>query len=152
VLEAQSLDEDGEAASLSQGSQSANTSLAQASSTSTHLVVEVMGVEDRPGTVIFLVFDEQSAYDDMDVERAVGFLELEASAGSLQASFPYLVDGPYAVVFFHDEDGDQDLNMLAGFPLEGYGTSGARDAYHEPGFDEAAVGVGLNRIQMHYLR
>lgn len=115
------------------------------------LTVIIDGVRNCTGSVLVLVFDDAAAYKAYNYERAVGFAELEASEGKLSRNFPNLTAGPYAVVVFHDENGNQDLDMESGYPLEGYGTSGADGPYDEPSFQKASTLPGEATVKMHYL-
>ena len=117
----------------------------------TGLVIDVTGVRSRSGKVLVAVFDEPVAFQNYDYEGATAFMELAAEAGNVRAHFPELRAGPYAISLFHDENGDYEFNMDGMLPLEGYGTSGARDAYHEPSFEEAAVANGRFTVPLHYL-
>ncbi|MGI9232594.1 MAG: DUF2141 domain-containing protein [Woeseiaceae bacterium] len=116
------------------------------------LQVEITNVRINKGKVIVLVFDNVNAFETYDYERAVGYAEVEAERGAVNAQFPDLVDGPFAVTFFHDENEDYDLNMDGLYPLEGYGTSGAKDPYDEPTFDDASVNSSRVSVQTYYLR
>ncbi len=118
----------------------------------TELIVEVEGVRNGEGRVIIAVFDSSAAFEAYDYERALDYLEVPAEPGTIKANFGNLGEGPFAVSLFHDENQDYDFNMVGDYPLEGYGTSGARDSYHEPDFEEASVGAGRVTVQMYYLR
>ncbi|MEM1019931.1 MAG: DUF2141 domain-containing protein [Sphingomonadales bacterium] len=55
------------------------------------------------------------------------------------------------MVPLHDEKGNYDLDMKDGYPLEGYGVTGAKDAYDEPKFKSAAVPAGDVPLRLTYL-
>lgn len=115
------------------------------------VVVEVDNLRNARGNVVVLVFDAADAYARFDYTRAVAVDVLPAKQGSVRVAFPELDRGPYAVVLYHDEDGDYELAMDGENPIEGYGVSGSRDAYHEPSFDEAAIAPGLVTVSVFYL-
>jgi len=115
------------------------------------LEVVAQGVRNSDGDIIFMVFDDAEALRLYDYEQAVGYAEIPASSGAVQAGFPDLNEGPYAVTLFHDENGDRDFNMAGDLPLEGYGTSGAKGPYDEPSFAQAAVDPGHVAIEVHYM-
>ena len=116
------------------------------------LVVEITDVRNESGTVILVVFDDIDAFENYDYEGAKAYAELAAKSGTVQVRFPELGTGLYAVSAFHDENEDNEFNMDGMYPLEGYGTSGARGPYHEPTFGEASVGTGRVSVRMYYLK
>ncbi len=115
------------------------------------LQVDITGTRNDVGNVIVMVFDAEDAYAAYDFEKTVGFQELAARPQTLTVTFRDLTSGPYAVMMFHDENGDYDLNMNGDWPTEGYGTSGAKGPFDAPSFTQAAVGPGVTTVQMYYL-
>lgn len=97
-----------------------------------------------------MVFADRDAYKVYDVTKAVGYKEVPAQQGSVNVLFPDLQSGPYVVAAFHDEDGNQDLNMDSEWPTEGYATSGAIDAYDVPTFANASLSADKVTITMFY--
>ena len=131
----------------------ATTRAAPAATTSSGgLHLQITDVEPGEGSIIVLVYDNARAYSAYDVSNVAGYAELPTSARTLETQFGDLTTPPYAVALFHDANGDYDLNMVAGYPLEGYGTSGARSWYHEPSFAEASVEGGSVSVKMYYPR
>lgn len=116
------------------------------------LRVEILDVRNDEGRVIAAVFDSEEAFAQYDFERAAAYAELPAEIGTIEAHFAELTEGPYAVILFHDENEDYELNMDGPYPVEGYGTSGAEDPYDEPTFEEAAFNPGRVAVHMYYLR
>ncbi len=114
------------------------------------LRVTISGVRNANGKVLVLIFDNQPAYDAYDYDQAVGFAEIAATTEDISFTFKDLISGPYAVTLFHDENGNYDLDMQDGYPIEGYGTSGAENAYDELSFQQAAVNPGDISVQMYY--
>lgn len=121
-----------------------------ASSTS-QLAIEIQGTRNNTGRVIVMVFNNAKAYRNFDYEEAVAYREVNAVNSILRLKFSNLSPGPHAVVLFHDENEDYEFNMKGDWPLEGYGTSNATDAYDEPSFQKASVASGKVAITMHYL-
>lgn len=114
------------------------------------LSLTVDGVRNNKGSVLVMVFDNAAAYDKLDWQRAVQYAEIPARKGRVSHSFPDLTGGPYAVLVFHDENGDQDLNFSGDRVLEGVGVSGtARDTW-SPSFAEAAVPPGNIAVRLFY--
>lgn len=115
------------------------------------LEVTVEGVRNSVGKVVVLIMDNRDAFKAYDYKTAVGYKEVPASTGSVQAFFPNLNSGPYAVVAFHDENENSDLDVDGQVPSEGYTVSGARDAYDEPPFKRAATNKPAQTVRMFYL-
>ena len=118
------------------------------------LEIIIAGIRNDKGRIIFAVFDRAEPFEAYDYDRAIEYGEFDADRavqGAVRIPLPNLDDGPYAVSFFHDENNDYDFNMDRGWPLEGFGTSGADDAYDEPTFEEASIIGGRVIIQMYYL-
>ncbi|MEH6527192.1 MAG: DUF2141 domain-containing protein [Sneathiella sp.] len=114
------------------------------------LNIQVNNVRNTREKIVVIVFDNKAAYQSFDVERAVGYLEIDPKIGG-QASFPNLTQGPYVVFLFHDENGNRDLDINDDTPIEGFATSGATDPYETPSFEKASVYPGVNSLQMKYL-
>ena len=109
------------------------------------------GIRNSDGNIVVMVFSDRDSYKAYDVNKAVGYLETPARTGSVTVSFPDLRSGPYAIAAFHDEDGNQDLNMGDEWPLEGYATSGATDIYDTPTFRRATIREATVTTKMHYV-
>lgn len=115
------------------------------------LEVTVDGIRNSNGKVVVLIMDNRDAFKAYDYKAAVGYQEIPASTGSVQAFFPDLRSGPYAVIAFHDENGNRDLDMNGQVPSEGYTVSGAKDAYDEPPFKRAATSKPEQTVRLFYL-
>jgi uncharacterized protein (DUF2141 family) len=115
------------------------------------LTLNINRVRNGKGMVIVLVYDDAAAFAAGDTMRAAGVAEVEAESGTVHAEFSDLTIGPTAVFVFHDENGDSDFAMTAGYPGEGFGYSKSAGAFGTPEFDTAAVAPGTIEIRMHYL-
>ena len=114
------------------------------------LNVTVDGVRNNKGSVVVLVFDSEDAYNRLDWQNAVQYAELPSRTGRLSHAFPDLTQGPYAVLVFHDENGDQDLNFRGNRVLEGVGASGSATSTWSPTFAQAAVEPGNVTVRIFY--
>ncbi|MEM1152732.1 MAG: DUF2141 domain-containing protein [Pseudomonadota bacterium] len=114
------------------------------------LTVNITGIRPGAGKVLVMIFDDKAAWEGFDAKQMVAYREFEPTERQAEIFFESLSNGPYAIALWHDEDGEDDLDMQGGYPLEGYGTSGARDAYDEVPFSRAAMAPGLIRIKMYY--
>jgi uncharacterized protein (DUF2141 family) len=115
------------------------------------LNLRVIGVANRRGTIIVLVFDDARAFAAYDHTEAVGYAEAAASMGAIEMKVPVFGEGPYAIFSYHDANGDAQLNMRGARPLEGYGYSGGIDPYAPPSFEQAAIVSGNATIRLVYL-
>ncbi|WP_052269641.1 DUF2141 domain-containing protein [Leisingera sp. ANG-M6] len=114
------------------------------------LRLTIDGIRNSQGNILIAVFSEAKAYETLDFWQAEAFAAVPARPGSTAHAFPELTAGPYAVVLFHDENGDEDLNFNGDKQLEGIGVSGASSPQDEPGFAEASVGPGNTTIHVFY--
>lgn len=114
------------------------------------LNVTVDGIRNAKGNVVILVFDSARAFDSLDVWSAVDYARIPSRKGSVSHEFSDLNAGPYAVLLFHDENNDEDLNMTAAKLLEGLGSTGAPSPDDEPDFKAASVWPGDVRVRIHY--
>jgi uncharacterized protein (DUF2141 family) len=92
------------------------------------------------------LFDREEGFRKEDKARQV--LALPAAA-TVTGIFRDLPPGRYAVIAYHDENGDGKLNLRFGmFPKEGYGLSNNPELSGPPRFKDAAFEVteGGNRI------
>ena len=118
------------------------------------LEVIVTDIRNDKGNIVVAVFNSANAFESYDYYRATEYGEIGADKaidGMIKLSFRRLRSGPYAVSLFHDENNNDDFDMEGDYPLEGFGTSGARNALHEPTFEEASVDPGRVIIRMYYL-
>lgn len=116
------------------------------------LTLTIEGVRNAKGSVVVMVFDKAGAYNALDWSGAVDLADIPAKPGRLTHRFADLKAGPYAVLLFHDENGDQDLNFFGDRLLEGIGASGVTAANAYPAFADAAVPPGPVTVRLHYDR
>lgn len=101
------------------------------------LAVNVLDVRAGGGEVKLLLFDREDGFRKEDKARQV--LRLPAGAGAVAGAFAGLPAGRYAVIAYHDENGDGKLNLRLGmFPKEGYGLSNNPKPLGPPKFADAA--------------
>ncbi len=117
------------------------------------LEVSVEGVRDAAGQVKVMLFDREEGFRKEDKARQV--LALPAAAGQVAGAFKALPAGRYAVIAYHDENGDGRLNLRFGmFPKEGYGLSNNPKISGPPRFRDAAFDLaeagGAVSIRLDY--
>ncbi|KJS39703.1 MAG: hypothetical protein VR70_07445 [Rhodospirillaceae bacterium BRH_c57] len=105
------------------------------------LMVTIAGVSDAPGAIHIGLYDSDETFRDPD--RAVGFHWVPAAPGRVQATFSDVAPGLYAVMAFHDADGNGSMNRFLGMiPTEGYALSKDPEVSGPPPFSESAFTVG----------
>jgi uncharacterized protein (DUF2141 family) len=101
------------------------------------LAVAVHEVRGSEGQVKLMLFEREEGFRKEDKARQV--LALPATAGMVSGVFHELPPGRYAVIAYHDENGDGKLDLRFGmFPKEGYGLSNNPKFSGPPKFKEAA--------------
>lgn len=118
---------------------------------SSRLRVQVQGIQNAEGELRASLYagpegfrKEAQALRRLSVPARSG-----VSSGEAELVFDDLPAGRYAVLVYHDANGDQQLNLRFGmFPLEGYGLSNNPQVMGPPKFEDSAfaVGEGDNRI------
>ena len=119
--------------------------------TGDYLEIEISGVRNDEGSVVVLVFDDEQAWNTSDFDSIIDYREIDATTAPQKMKFSNLTEGPYAIAMWHDEDSDGEFGEMAGYPTEGWGMSGAKGMYDEPGWSQARVAPGLVSIRMHYI-
>ncbi|MDD5390622.1 MAG: DUF2141 domain-containing protein [Gallionellaceae bacterium] len=101
------------------------------------LTVAVHGIRNGEGEIRLMLFDRDEGFRKEDKARAK--LALPATAGTVNAVFPGLPAGRYAVIVYHDENGNGKLDLRLGmFPKEGHGLSTHPKLFGPPQFKDAA--------------
>ena len=103
------------------------------------LQVKVDGVASAKGTLRIAVCDQASF-----LKKCARGALVPAKAGSVTVDVPDLPSGAWAVMAYHDENGNRKLDRNAmGIPTEGFGFSnGATARSGPPAFAKTAVTVG----------
>ena len=114
------------------------------------ITLTVDGLRNARGNVLIMVFDQARAFNQLQLENAVGYAEIPARKGRVTHHFAALNAGPYAIFLFHDENGDEDLNHQGNSLLEGLGASGAPNPDDNPVFSQAAFPPGPVTVKIHY--
>jgi uncharacterized protein (DUF2141 family) len=106
------------------------------------LTVTIDGIRNDRGRVYATLFDRPELW--LESEHSLQDLSVEAHQGTVAITFHDVAPGRYAVVTFHDENGNNqmDFNFL-GMPTEGYAFSNqARPFLSAPSFERCAFTVG----------
>lgn len=120
--------------------------------TAAELEVTVTGVEHGDGAIRVMLYREQGF---LDREQVVRQAERTAAPGDVTLRLEGVDPGRYAVILYHDEDGNGELNRLFGtIPLEAYGLSNNLELRGPPRFSQAAFelppdGTGIE-VRLNY--
>lgn len=116
------------------------------------LTVKVEGVKSAKGNIRAALYADPKTF--RKEAQAVAVIQAAASPGEVSLSWPDVKPGKYAVVVYHDEDANGELNRRFGmFPTEGYGLSNNPKVSGPPPFEPSAFEVsGATEImvELHY--
>ncbi|NMG64463.1 DUF2141 domain-containing protein [Azoarcus indigens] len=108
------------------------------------LTVVLEGVAHERGSVRVGLYATPSSF--RKEMHALAVHEAPAAPGVVRVVFDAVPAGRYAVMAYHDEDGDGKLNMRFGmFPAEGYGLSNNPRVMGPPAFEDSAFEVAADR-------
>lgn len=101
------------------------------------LEVLVSALKSASGTLRLSLYQEPRTF--RKEAQALRVIEVPAQAGEMQVSIPNLPPGRYAVMAYHDTNGNQKLDLRLGmFPIEPYGLSNNPQVFGPPAFDDSA--------------
>jgi Uncharacterized protein conserved in bacteria len=105
------------------------------------LTVTVAGVRNADGAVRVTLYDKPDGFRHEDKARLVA--SAPARSGEVAVVFPGLAAGTYAVIAYHDENGNGGLDKFMGMvPTEGFALSNDPEVLGPPSFDSAAFTLG----------
>jgi len=112
------------------------------------LSVTLNGLKNAQGNVRVGLYQDSDSF--RKESRALAVEEIPARAGSVKLRFADLAAGRYAIMAYHDEDANGQLNRRFGmFPTEGYGLSNNPTVVGPPAFADSAFEVaGATRISI----
>lgn len=119
----------------------------------TALQVNLTGVQHDKGAIRIGLYAEPDTF--RKEEKAAAVVQIPATVGTVVARFDALPPGRYAIMAYHDEDGNGALNRRLGmFPTEGYGLSNNPVVLGPPSFADSAFDVGTDaqaiNIELRY--
>ena len=117
------------------------------------LVVTLAGVQHAKGQVRVSLYADPKTFRKED--KATAIQTVAPVVGETVVRFEKLPPGRYAIMAYHDEDGNGELNRRFGmFPTEGYGLSNNPTVVGPPKFEDSAFSVpapdGRVRIEIVY--
>ncbi|HET6520485.1 MAG TPA: DUF2141 domain-containing protein [Geminicoccaceae bacterium] len=119
------------------------------------VTVTVAGLRNGDGEVACALFATEEGF--LEAGRELAGRRVPAAEGSVVVTFEDVPPGDYAVVAYHDENGNRELDRnILGLPIEGLGFSNDQrpSAFGPPTFDAVKVPVGAGpaafTIEIHY--
>ena len=114
------------------------------------LEVELLGVQHERGALRIGLYSEPKTF--RKEAQAFAIQQIPAQAGTASVRFTDLPAGRYAIMAYHDEDANGELNRRFGmFPTEGYALSNNPTVMGPPSFEDSAFEVvegGENRVSL----
>lgn len=115
------------------------------------LDITVKGVRDDQGMVRAGIYNSADTFPKEG--KAMARTAAPAKAGNVALQFTDLPPGKYAVILYHDENNDGQMDKRFGMiPIEGYGLSNNIKASGKPSFDECAFEIPPTKAQTIDLR
>lgn len=104
------------------------------------LTVHLNGLKNAQGNVRIGLYANPATF--RKESKAMLIKQIQAIPGKMDIQFTDLPHGRYAIMAYHDEDANGELNRRFGmFPTEGYGLSNNPQISGPPAFDECAFEV-----------
>lgn len=113
-----------------------------------NVTVTVDQVHSAEGKVYVTLWGSPETW--LDDQKSLQNIGVPAAVGQVAVTFRDVAPGRYAVVTFHDENdnGEMDFNFL-GLPTEGYAFSrDVRPFLSAPSFDSCAFTVGIDDVAL----
>ncbi|MBE7373062.1 DUF2141 domain-containing protein [Pseudomonas lopnurensis] len=119
------------------GLATAGSSLADTQS----LKIALVGIQHERGTVRVGLYRQPDTF--RKEAKALAVQQAAATVGTVEVAFSGLEPGEYAVMAYHDENANGQLDRRFGmFPIEGYGLSNNPEVMGPPAFKDSAFNVG----------
>ena len=116
------------------------------------LSVHIKGVKNNQGNVFVELYNDAKTFRKS--AQAFAILQVPATEGIVTVKFDGVKPGHYAVLAYHDEDGNGLLNKRFGMiPTEGYALSNNPTVIGPPSFEDSdfeVIGDAELGINMHY--
>ena len=120
------------------------------------LNIDLMSIRNSEGRINLALFNNKSAFDKADLNKAVALISQQATKGKMRFQFDNLPKGDYAVMIHHDENNNGVLEDNGGYPTEGYAYFYGEGRNSIPSFRKAKLPLSSSTktqpIQMIYLR
>jgi uncharacterized protein (DUF2141 family) len=115
--------------------------LAASNAAAADLTITVSGVNSAEGAIRVTLYDKAEGFRHEENARLI--LSAPAQPGDVSVVFAGLAAGTYAVIAYHDENGNGSLDKFMGMvPTEGFALTNDPEVLGPPSFDSAAFTLG----------
>lgn len=125
-------------------------SLAATAQDAFRLAVNLEQVKNGKGNIFVELYSDPATFRKS--AKAFKIIKTPAIEGALTVTFENLAAGTYAVLTYHDEDGNNEMNKRFGMiPTEGYGLSNNPKVMGPPSFKDSQFEVSKDtEISIHF--
>jgi uncharacterized protein (DUF2141 family) len=121
-----------------------------------HLTIEVDGLRNSNGTVLFALYNRVDAFPDEHYKKCIKKLTCKIIEESATVTFESLPEGNYAISILHDENSDGKINRGLLLPKEGIGFSNYESIgfSNRPAFPKASFNLNSDmklKVKIVYL-
>lgn len=117
-----------------------------------NLTVNLHGIKNSIGQVYVELYSDAKTFRKSALAQHV--IKVAAKNDNVTVILPGLKPGAYAILAFHDEDGNGELNKRFGMiPIEGYALSNDPEVFGPPAFEDSKFEVVSDKelnIPIHY--
>ena len=117
-----------------------------------NLTVHLHGIKNSLGQIHVELYSDPKTFRKSTLAQNV--IKVAAKEDSVTVQFSGIKPGVYAILAFHDEDGNGELNKRFGMiPVEGYALSNDPDVLGPPAFKDSEFEVLSDKelnIPLHY--
>lgn len=112
------------------------------------LTIEVDGLRNSNGTVLFALYNREDAFPDEHYKKYFKKLTGKIVNGTSSVTFENIPAGKYAVNILHDEDNDGRIKKGIVLPKEGIGFSNYQSIgiFNKPDFSKASFELKTNEL------
>lgn len=112
------------------------------------LELSLVGIQHARGAIRVGLYSDPASFRKEASAHMVK--QVAAEPGTVVVRFEALPPGRYAIMAYHDEDGNGEMNRRLGmFPTEGYGLSNNPAVIGPPAFDDSAFEVRDTPVALH---
>ena len=117
-----------------------------------NLTVNLHGIKNSIGQVYVELYSDAKTFRKSALAQHV--IKVAAKNDSVSVKLSGLKPGAYAILAFHDEDGNGELNKRFGMiPIEGYALSNDPEVFGPPAFEDSKFEIVSDKelnIPIHY--
>ena len=114
------------------------------------LTVNLAQIKNDKGNIFVELYSDPATFRKS--AKAFKIIKTQAVEGTLAVTFDQLAAGTYAVLTYHDEDNNNEMNKRFGMiPTEGYGLSNNPKVMGPPSFKDSQFAVSKDtEISIHF--